>query len=105
MPRIMEVLDRDENVDNLVMLTGARWGMSETPKSDIETMAELRKKSSKPVMAVVSYSTPEEMQGAREATELFQKEGVPAFPSIQRGAKALKNAYDYYRHRESGIQA
>ena len=95
-PQIMEVLDRDENIDNLVLLTGARWGMTETPKIDIETMAEIKQKSSKPVMAVVAYSTPEEMQGSMEAMMRFQEKGVPAFPSIERGAKALKNAFDYY---------
>ena len=95
----MEVLDSDENIDNLVLLTGARWGMTETPKIDIETMANIKQKSSKPVMAIVTYSTPEEMQGSMEAMMLFQEKGVPAFPSIERGAKALKNAYDYYRAR------
>ena len=95
-PQIMEVLDRDENIDNLVLLTGARWGMTETPKIDIETMAGIKQKSSKPVMAIVTYSTPEEMQGSMEAMMLFQEKGVPAFPSIERGAKALKNAFDYY---------
>jgi len=99
--RIMEIFDRDENIDNLVLLTGARWGMTETPKIDIETMGKIREKSSKPVMAVVVYSTPEEMQGAREATRLFQGKGVPAFPSIERGARALRNALDYYRRKES----
>lgn len=97
---IMEVLDRDANIDNLVLLTGARWGMAETPKIDIETMGDIKQKTTKPVMAVVSYSTPEEMQGARDAIKLFQERGVPAFPSIERGAKALKNAYDFYRSRE-----
>jgi acyl-CoA synthetase (NDP forming) len=95
-PHIMDVLDRDENIDNLVMLTGARWGMTETPKMDIDTMGDIKKKSSKPVMAVVSYSTPEEMTGAMEAIHLFQEQGVPAFPSMERGAKALRNAYEYY---------
>jgi acyl-CoA synthetase (NDP forming) len=98
-PQIMEILDRDENVDNLVLLTGARWGMTETPKIDIETMAGIKQKSSKPVMAIVAYSTPEEMQGSMEAMILFQEKGVPAFPSIERGATALKNAFDYYNHR------
>jgi acyl-CoA synthetase (NDP forming) len=95
----MEILDRDENVDNLVLLTGARWGMTETPKIDIDTMADIRSKSSKPVMAVVSYSTSEEMQGSIEAMRLFQEKGVPAFPSIERGAQALRNAYEYYRYK------
>ncbi len=95
-PRIMEILDRDENIDNLVLLTGARWGMTETPKIDIDTMAEIKRNSSKPVMAIVAYSTPEEMQGSTDAMKLFQEKGVPAFPTIERCARALKNAYDYY---------
>ena len=89
----------NKGLKNLILLTGARWGMTETPKIDIDTMADIKQKSSKPVMAIVTYSTPEEMQGSMEAMMLFQEKGVPAFPSIERGAKALKNAYDYYRLR------
>ena len=98
--RIMEIFNRDANVDSLVLLTGARWGMTETPQADIDSMGYIREKSLKPVMAVVSFSTPEEMQGAREATKKFQERGVPAFPSIERGARALRNALDYYQHKE-----
>ncbi len=98
--RIMEVLERDANIDNLVLLTGARWGMIGTPKSDIDTMGNIREKSSKPVMAVVSFSTPEEMRSARETTLQLQERGVPAFPLMERGARALRNALDYYRQKE-----
>ncbi len=101
--RIMEVLERDINVDNLVLLTGARWGMIEIPKPDIEAMGDIREKTSKPVMAVVSFSTPEEMQSARETTLEFQKKDIPAFPSMERGARALKNVLDYYQHKGNGI--
>ena len=96
---IMEVLDRDENIDNLILLTGARWGMTETPKIDIDTMGEIKRNSSKPVMAIVTYSTPDEMTGAIEAMNLFQERGVPAFASIERGAKALRNAWEYYQNK------
>jgi hypothetical protein len=34
-----------------------------------------------------------------EAMMLFQEKGVPAFPSIERGAKALRNAFDYYNYK------
>jgi len=97
---IMEVLERDANIDNLVLLTGARWGMMETPKSDIDALGNIREKSPKPVMAIVSFSTPEEMRRARETTLQLQERAVPAFPSIERGARALKNVLDYYRHKE-----
>jgi acyl-CoA synthetase (NDP forming) len=97
---IMEVLERDANTDNLVLLTGARWGMIETPKSDFDLLGNIKEKSSKPVMAIVPFSTPEEMRGAGDATRQFQERGVPAFPSMERGARALKNTLDYYRNRE-----
>ncbi len=100
--RVMEVLERDANVDNLVLLTGTRWGSMKTLESEIDTLGDIREKSSKPVMAIVSFSTPEEMQSAAETTQKFQKRGVPAFPSIERGARALRNALDYYR-RQKGI--
>jgi acyl-CoA synthetase (NDP forming) len=101
--QIMDIFNRDANIDSMVLLTGARWGMTETPQVDIDSMGDIRDMSSKPVMAVVSFSTPEEMQGARDATVKFQKRGVPAFPSIERGARALKNALDYYQHREGSV--
>ncbi len=99
--RIMEILERDANIDNLVLLTGARWGIIETPKSDFDLMGNIRKKSSKPVMAIVLFSTPEEMQAAREATQRFQERGVPAFLSMERGARALRNALNYYSLKSS----
>jgi len=99
--RIMEILERDTNIDNLVLLTGARWGIIETPKSDFDLMDYIKQKSSKPVMAVVAFSTPEEMQSTGEATQQFQERGVPAFPSIERGTLALRNALDYYSFKNS----
>jgi hypothetical protein len=32
-----------------------------------------------------------------DAIQKFHAKDIPAFPSIQRGAFALKNAFDYYR--------
>jgi len=100
--RIMDILEHDANIDNLVLLTGARFGKIETPKSDFDLLGNIRKKSSKPVMAVVAFSTPEEMQSGREAILQFQERDVPAFPSMNRAAYALKNALDYYSFK-SGI--
>jgi hypothetical protein len=50
----------------------------------------------KAAVVVVPYSTPEEMRRARELTQKFQEKEIPCFPSIERGARALKNALDYY---------
>jgi len=98
--RIMEILERDPNIDNLVLQSGAQWIMHETPKSDFELMGNLRKSTPKPVMTIVPYSTPENMEKALKDMKTYQESGVPAFPSIERGARALKNAYDYYRNKK-----
>ena len=100
--RIMEILERDSNVDNLVLIFTMRfitsgWTTSEQVQSSIDMMADIRKRTSKPVMAIVVYSTATGMQRARELTQKFQQRGIPAFPSMRRGALALKNALDYYR--------
>ncbi len=101
MKRILEILGRDANVDNLVFLSGARWGMSDQLEAQIKLLADIRDGASKPVMAVVSYSTPEEMRTARKATERFQKKGIPVFPSMERGALALRNTLQYYTRKNS----
>jgi acyl-CoA synthetase (NDP forming) len=99
MKRIMGILGQDANIDNVVLLTGSRWGFMATPEGDFVLLEEIRKKTSKPVMAIVPFVTPEEMKDSIDATKKFQQRGVPAFPAIERSARALRNALDYYRHR------
>ncbi|MEE8413960.1 MAG: CoA-binding protein [Dehalococcoidales bacterium] len=101
--RIMEILERDSNIDSLVLLTGARWGMIQTPESDFDLLDEISRMTSKPVMSIVAFGTPDEMKAGIEATRKFQQRGVPAFPSVERGARALRNAYEYYRHKEGEV--
>ncbi|MDD4860159.1 MAG: hypothetical protein PHR56_08175, partial [Dehalococcoidales bacterium] len=64
---------------------------------NVSMMADVRDRYGKPVMAIVSYSTPRGMERARDVTRKFQARGIPAFPSIKRGAFALKQALDYHR--------
>jgi acyl-CoA synthetase (NDP forming) len=94
--RILEILERDTNTDNIVFLGMTRFGTPEQIQSEVDFMANIRKRSPKAVVAIVPYSTAEEMRRARELTQKFQERGIPAFPSIERGARALKNALDYY---------
>ena len=63
MRRIMEILDRDANIDNLLLIVTMRFitmgfRTNEHVDTNIDLMAEMRQRSSKPVMAIVSYSTP-----------------------------------------------
>ncbi|MFC1977496.1 CoA-binding protein [Chloroflexota bacterium] len=99
--RIMGILERDANIDNLVLLLSMNYGATKRFKSEIKLMTDIRKRTPKPVMSIISFSSPEEMRIAREIAQEFQDGGVPAFPSIKRGAYALKNALDYYSFKRS----
>ena len=77
------------------------FSTTEHVESSIDLMAETRQRNSKPVMTIVSHSTPEGMRRARDIIRRFQERGIPAFPSLQRGAYALRNALDYYTFKRS----
>jgi len=99
MKRIMEILERDANTDNLVLIANFRFTDPKQMDMDIDVMTDIRKRSSKPVMAIVSFATPNEMREARVMTRKFQEIGIPAFPTMERGAFALKKAFEYYRFK------
>jgi acyl-CoA synthetase (NDP forming) len=106
MVRILDILERDTNTDNIVLLLTARAGF---PMMQVEALinavAELRKKTTKPVLAIVSSSSsPADGQVATDLLQKLQAGGVPAFIGLERGAQALKNALEYYRLRNSGGQ-
>jgi len=103
--RIFEILARDTSIDNLMLLSrvGSFLFSPELRDADIEAVVSIRKKTSKPVLAIVPYSSPEEMAEAIEIIPRFQNGGVPVFPSMERGAAALRNALDYYRFKSRDI--
>lgn len=98
----MEILERDANIDNLVLLFTARWGTSKQLEAHINLMADIRRRTSKPVMAILSYSfSPGEVQQAGDIIQKLQSGGVPTFIALERGARALRNALDYYSFKSS----
>jgi len=99
MERIMDIMGRDTNIDSIVVLHTIRFFfmLPGTMEASLETMVNIKKRYNKPVVAIMDYTTPNEMQRAREATKKFQDNGIATFPSIERGAKALRNAVEYYR--------
>ncbi len=95
--RILEILERDANVDNLVLLVTARFGSPEQLENHINSAVAIRQKTSKPVMAIVAYSfSPEEVEQAGNIIGKFQAGNVPAFTSLEGGALALKHALAYH---------
>jgi len=102
MKRILEILERDANTDNLVLLASSRFAMPGQLEGDVELMARIRERSPKPVMAITSYSfSPPDVQQAGDIIEQFQSRGVPTFTGLERGARALRNALDYYNLKSS----
>ena len=96
--RIFEILERDANIDNLVLLIMARFTAPGQLETHISSVVEVRKKTSKPVMAILSHSfSPGEVEQAGDIIQRLQGGGVPTFLGLERGAGALKNALDYYR--------
>ena len=98
--RIMEILERDANIDNLVLLTvvGSHFHLPvpEQIEKDVYSLVDIKKRTFKPIIvALPSYVSPEKEE-VIEVTQKFQEKGIPLFPSMERGARALKNALDYY---------
>ncbi len=99
MKRILEILERDTNTDSLVQLLNVRTGgPTGRLESHVESVIEIRKKTAKPVMAILAWSfAAEEVERAGKVIRTLQAGNVPAFISLERGAFALKKALDYYQ--------
>lgn len=99
MRRIMRILGQDNNIDNLVLIVSSKPGWRPNPQqveTDLRIIEEIRRETAKPLLALVYFSTQDAEVEARQIILKVQELGIPAFPSIQRGALALKNALDYF---------
>lgn len=102
MKRIVDILAEDAHIDNVVLLSLARFIMRNGQLEDfIEMLVEARDKKKKPVMSIIASSNLEDLKIAAEASQKFHEKGIPVFPSIERGARAMKNVYDYYTMKSS----
>ena len=95
--RILNIIGCDANIDNIVLIVGARWGVPKNLREQIKALASVREKNSKPVLAIASFSTPTEMRRVRNISQEFLKGGIPTFTSMEKAAFALRNALEYYR--------
>jgi acyl-CoA synthetase (NDP forming) len=99
--RVLDILANDPNIDNLILMTrvGAFLYSKKLQDTDIDIALNIKKKTSKPLLAVLSYVTPEEMKEMVEVIPRYQDDGIPVFSSMNRAAIALKNALDYHKPR------
>ncbi len=98
MKHILKILEGDDNIDNLVLVIrpGSIWRIPEEVNDDIRLAVDIRKRAIKPLMVISPFYTPEEMEQVRDINHKLQRGGVPAFATFERGARALKNTFDYY---------
>ncbi|MBN1665297.1 MAG: CoA-binding protein [Deltaproteobacteria bacterium] len=99
MKRVMGILARDANIDNIFYIVSTRPGRNIGPEQlhgTLDTLDMLKKTSAKPLITAVFFHTPEAQKVSREVMFKIQDMGIPAFPSVPRSATALKKALDYY---------
>jgi len=104
---IMKIVEQDPNIDNIavLMFSVARWLPPKQLENYINTIVNISKNTSKPMLAVIPYvSSPEDMRQARDIAQKFQGSGIPTFDTAERAAQALRNALDYYRLKNSIIE-
>ena len=100
MKRIIGILAEDSNIDNVVLLSLARFILRNGQLGDfVEMLADARDNRHKPVMSIIASSNTEDLKIAAEASRKFMEKDIPVFPSIERGARAMRNVYEYYRLR------
>ena len=106
MARIVDIIERDANVDNIVLLIGMGWGgpdAQEDPDREINSVIDLRKRTSKPVVATFNCAfSSGAVRQARDALVKLQNGGVPGFVTVERAAIALRKALDYYSFKNNG---
>ena len=100
MKQILEILERDKNVDSLILLVSARADAPPQIETHVNPLIDIKNKTTKPVMSIItlSYSS-EEMELSKNTMQKLQGSGIPAFISLERGAFALRKALDYTNKR------
>jgi acyl-CoA synthetase (NDP forming) len=102
--RIMDILEQDANIDNLLLMTSVISSLrtAEQLARDVDMLIDLRNRSEKPVAMVLGYAAPEAIQETKSFALRLRDGGVPMFSSVERCAKAFRNAHEYYLLKNSG---
>jgi acyl-CoA synthetase (NDP forming) len=105
MKRILDILARDSNTDNIVALFAARHagpGGQAPLDAQLAPFVDFRQATEKPVMAIITGSSSAQTAAASlELMARLQGMGIPAIQGMERGAMALRNAAEYYRLNRS----
>ena len=99
--RLLSILDRDDNIDAIVMDTGAglvagQWhARPQILESLLDSLSGFATRSSKPFLAILqAFSREGELLSVRDK---FHERGIPTFATHERAARALSLVTAYHR--------
>ncbi|RLC59964.1 MAG: hypothetical protein DRI01_10775, partial [Chloroflexi bacterium] len=99
LPRLLEIMERDANIDNIAIVfvwSAMRMFSREQLDGFMNSVIDLRRKTTKPVLAMIpTYSVLDQAQQAREMAQKLQDGGVPTFDTAEQAAQTLKNTLNY----------
>jgi acyl-CoA synthetase (NDP forming) len=101
--RILDILDRDQVIDAIVLEIGTglraqRWATHEDELTGLlDRVAEFNRKTSKPFCVILHPAHVEAI--VSRAKQLARERGLVVFDSFERSAAALSVAHDYWSRR------
>lgn len=100
---VLDILERDANVDAIVMEMSAGGGFRRDPEAleqRIQTLHQWRTIGKKPLWVVHGGGFLRTDPATMQSTDLrLQEGGIPGFPTFVRAARALRNLVEYTRNR------
>lgn len=100
MRRVFAILEKDPNIDNMVFVVWNRVSRIQQALKDVSLAIDVKRRTDKPMAVILPFALLEwKTTQIRRVAQNLRDKGIPTFFSLERGARALKNAWDYYRHR------
>ena len=101
--KTLTIIGNDPNIDFVVMevAAGATVRTPDFIASRVQGIKSFQSKFNKPISIVLTTTNPYvEDVNLRQIERNFTEDGIVAFQGMERGAKALLNAYTYYAQKE-----
>jgi len=96
--RIIDILERDANVDNVVFLFSTRHFDAKQTDDIIESLVNLKARTAKPLMTIIeAYFSPQWVEQVGAIIQKLQSAGIPVYLNYRRGARALHNVWSLSR--------
>lgn len=101
--RLLDIMEEDQNVDTIVLELSINFlhrrfrGDPDFEAKFFETLAQFRKTTKKPLLAILSSSYLDDYSA--KLRERLVEAQIPSYPNFKRGAEALKKFIDHCKRR------